>query len=260
MRIKDRLKNKEEYDVLLKNEDVLVSSCDINLSSVFADSLEVRNILVEAINSSKNIFYLVKPLVDKNIIASYFESLLVQKDYKVVIKRTESVSFDDSGVNIVPNSRIEDIPSFLQRSILGLKSGVYGFTLCDFSEVLKKIKLLISLNHKNLQKEDVDFLFESTNSMFVYFDKNSDGLLYVSKIEEISKTSFESVSVFDLNIDESTLSDSKEFLFEKSKKEFELKQEEKVSNVDVTIDVEHKKINKYKLLKEKLKNKRSQVL
>ena len=80
---------------------------------------------------------------------------------------------------------IYEIVKILEYIIYGYKSFIFAMDMNSFEDVLEKIKTVIAVNFKNLTEKNIDTLISNSNTIFVYFSKNEDGLFTITNIGEI---------------------------------------------------------------------------
>ncbi len=191
---------------------------------------------------------------------------------------------------------VYEIVKIFERVMYGYKSFIFTMNMNSFDNILEKLKTVIAVNFNNLTSDNIDLLISNSNSVMVYFSKNEDGLFTITNIAEITNenNNMEIVSLYSAepnDIQKIDKSISVEFEPE-IKKEITINEEENepvqeihqdgkvtyevnnelktgyMDNDDISVNepqtslveeeksIPVKKINKYKLLKEKVKNKR----
>lgn len=280
MNLKDRLENIKTTNIVTIKDDYLADDF-FDVEKIFADSKEIRKIIVETINAGKNIAFVSQPSIDKSLIAKYFRFLMAHRQEDVYFSGnvTDEFLFSDSKINIIASPTMKDIVKILEHIMYGYNSFVFGVNFVGFDNTINKLKTSILINNPNITENAVETLFSSSNLVFVYFDKNADGLFYVSKIDKVVSESFvsDSVTILDLHVEKAQTKKKKttkktvkdEVLKTEEAPVVELSEdklnEESVSeNIELvkneenkeSLDERAKKINKYKKLKEKFKNKK----
>lgn len=284
MNLKDRLENIRTSNILSIKDDYQQDNF-FDVEEIFADSKEIRTVISETINAGKNMVFISEPSIDKMLIAKYFKFLMAYKSEDVVISNnlTDEILSSESRVNILPLPSMQDVVKILEYIMYGYKSFVFGMNFVGSENTINKLTTSIAINNKNMSQESIETLLSSSNLVFVYFDKNIDGLFYISKIDKLvsENLSNEIVTIIDLHVEKAN--QKKRKISKKSSVEKEIVEEPKKSNVEEpltndNVDVQTvndsktveetenieenseervKKINKYKKLKEKFKNKKA---
>ena len=278
MNIKDRLKSTKnsEENIVLKKENPKKTS----IADIFADGKYVQTLVRNYIKDYKNIIFLNNSSFDSSFICEYFKSFTIKGEK---VKITNSVSLKEVQINIIPEPTVKDIVKIFENIILSDKSYIFGLKIKTYDNILSKLRALISVNYPNMSQDSIDVLINSSECVIVYFSKNDDGLYIISKIEEMHNIEgeivlekiFDTDSAFVLSSDESVsqednsaenietvqnsetpLSQEENIIGEKVEIENELKEEKQVITVDNKRTI---KVNKYKLLRDKIKRKKEQV-
>lgn len=278
MNIKDRLKSTKnsEENIVLNKENLKKT----NIADIFADGKYVQTLVRNYIKDYKNIIFLNNSSFDSSFICEYFKSFTIKGEK---VKITNSVSLKEAQINIIPEPNVKDIVKIFENTILSDKSYIFGLKIKSYDNILSKLRALISVNYPNMSQNSIDVLINSSECVIVYFSKNDDGLYIISKIEEmhniegeiILEKIFDTDSAFVLSSDESVsqednsaenietvqnsetpLSQEENIIGEKVEIENELKEEKQVITVDNKRTI---KVNKYKLLRDKIKRKKEQV-
>ena len=221
MNLKDRLENIRTTNVLeIKGNEENIIGFDVE--QVFLDSDDVKRILIQAIDEGKNILFSSNPSMDVSLLIKYFTQLLASKEADIVFPKNlfDEVLGYENRINIIPSPSINELVAVLEKIMYGYKSFLFGLKFSNSNYLLEKIKTAISLNFKNLSVENIEILLGSSDLIFVNFDKNSDGLYYVSKIEKVIFENYKT--------DTLTLFDSNPKLKKEEHQEVEKKQEESV--------------------------------
>lgn len=297
MNLKDRLENIRTTNVLsIKGNEEVSSSFDVE--QVFLDSNEVKSVLIQAIDESKNILFVSHPTMESSLVIKYFKQLFNSKEADVVLPKNlfDEVLVYENRINLIPSPSISEIIHILEKIMYGYKSFVFGITLGNSDYTLEKIKTAISLNNQNLSEENVDILLGTSDLILVNFDKNTDGLYYVSKIDKVIFENYKlgTLALFDSkpnvvtkkieehpveevvvqnDVVEEQIVEKQEEVVSSSQSiidevEIEKEEENLEENLEETVDVSltvnedikeetTKKRNKYTALKEKVKRKKA---
>lgn len=283
MNLKDRLENIKTTNIISIKDDYFGDNF-YDVQEIFADSKEIRTIISETINAGKNIVFIAEPYIDKILIAKYFKFLMAYKSEDVIISNnlTEEMLSSDLRVNIIPTPNMKDVVKILEYIMYGYKSFSFGMNFVGSNNTINKLKTAIEINNKNMQEESIETLLASSNLVFVYFDKNIDGLFYISKIEKLvaDSSSVDVVTILDLHVEKVNQKKARKLKNKKlDKKDTEIQQEEDITveqepnstetqveisdtkeeKVEESLEERTKKINKCKKLKEKFKNKKAKL-
>ncbi len=240
MNIKDRLKTSKRTTSPEKKENTGIKYK--NAEKYFTDGKYVKNLLKAYIKNAKNIIFIINNSFDAELISLYFKSFIKDSDKNPQESKIEIVS---------EPSIIETVKIF--ENIISLdKSYIFGLKINKPDNILDKLTALIAVNFPNLQKMNIDTLISSSESVFVYFDKDKEGMYFISKIEEMVNTEngieFEKIFDFDssylLSADDNTEINEKE------------QDDNKQAPVIIVNNTKPKKVNKYKLLREKFKRRK----
>jgi len=202
MNLKDRLEYiKQTNTISIKDNDSQGSYPGI--TDVFADSVDVRNLILNLIHENKNIIFAGDKSIDKLMAAVYFQSLIGENNSEIINSIDENISNRNFQKNIVPNPDIYNIVRIFEYIIYGYKSFIFGLDLNNSDNFLDKLKTLIALNFKNLTDSNINTLIGSSDSVFVFISKNDDGLYFISEINKINylqgELSFENIFSYILN-------------------------------------------------------------
>lgn len=267
---------------------------NFNTNDIFLDTKIVKSYINDFIQNNKNIILVCNKSFDKLIISNYIKSLLPPKKGINVIEELNSHIKDLNGkVNIFPTPDIAVIVKILEQIIYGCQSFIFSINLGNYDNVINKLKAIIALNYKNLDSNDIITLLGASNAVIVYILKNEDGLFYLSKIDEIKQNGMEielrsilnentnKNNDMESNSENSVMNSLEETLIiEKNKikpseKENSIsieqnnisdetkqvvKKEQEIINEEISEEnqtkIEEKKLNKYELLREKVRQKK----
>lgn len=303
MNLKERLVNtKKNNNLLNKNGLLFDGNCDVN--NFFIDKNEVKNILSKQLAAYKNIIYVCDKSIENSLIANYFYSLSNVFGSTIVDSIENDIENFHNRISIIPNPNINEIVKIFEYILYGYKSFVFGLNFSSNIDILNKLKTVIAINYPNLNEINIETLLGFSNSLFVYFEINDDGLYYISEINELNYENeklnlkpifFKDSSTTADNIEEDIVEDvipqevdidsedenstteisieqpveaqliedktETEIAVVESKVEDDFHNNENVeSNIiieNIETDNLEKKVNKYKLLKEKIKSKRN---
>lgn len=307
MNLKDRLDSISSIDKVCIKEN---TNKEPDILDIFEDNKNVRKIISLAINNGKNIILLSNTSCDKTLLIKYISSFVPEDRQKSEITSTSEInSKQNCDIFLFEKPSIYEFVKILEYIIYGYKSFIFAMDMNSFENVLEKIKTVIAVNFKNLTEKNIDTLISNSNTIFVYFSKNEDGLFTITNIGEIinenntvnivpvyikesepeQKLDNKISTVIKLKLEEETAAYEKKdaiitepILLPVEETTEELNHNEDEISIDlmpnedvqtIIIDsnpnkaennidkpedtIEPQKINKYKLLKEKVKNRRS---
>ena len=288
MNLKDRLENIKSVNVFsLKNAEE--TSLNFDVEQVFLDSDDVKSILIQAVNEGKNILFLSTPTMEPSLVSKYFKKLFYAEQKDIVLYKNifDEPQYSENKINFILNPNMSEVVHILEKIMYGCGSCVFGITLKTLDYVLDKIKTAIALNYSNLTEENIEILLGTTDLLLVNFDKNSDGLYFVSKIDKVTFENYKTgmLTLFDSHpvvakskskkTSKSVQSEKSEVtLEENNEKEVRAESETQISKTEqvqeqiseivpeIKLDEENKrtkkysKKNKYTMLKEKLRRKK----
>lgn len=207
----------------------------------------------------------------------------------------ESLKYSNSQTVIITNPEGKDFIKALEYMLSGLKSFVLAFNFRTYKDILESLIVLIAINGKNLTNVNITHLLKQSEAVLVYIDRNEDGLFSITDISEITGVDKElnliqrynsrkiKISENNLNFESAEIHENvfkKDFGRQETQKDiFQATQDisQTETKVEETLPIREelfgeiiksadenslsvnetvsKKINKYKLLKEKIHNK-----
>ncbi|MBQ8886563.1 MAG: hypothetical protein IJY61_02565 [Candidatus Gastranaerophilales bacterium] len=187
MNLKDRLENIKSANVLsIKESEEYSLSFDVE--QVFLDSDDVKRILIQSINEGKNIVFVSNPTIESSLIAKYFQKLFYSEEKAFVFNKDlldENLCSEDK-INFISSQNMSVFVRILEKIMYGCGTCILGITLKNSDYALDKIKASIALNCSNLSNENIEILLGTSDLVLVNFNKNSDGLYFVSKIDKVT--------------------------------------------------------------------------
>lgn len=285
MRFKDRLNlfnNSEDKELVSDNK--IEFKQDIDISDIFIQNDKVSNIITSVLAENKNIIIASSIDCDNSINTQYIRTFIKNTEkVEVLYDINKDINFINANRIIVPDVNILEFVKILEFILYGYKSFVFTINIKSYDNILENIKTLISLYYKNLSESAIENLLGSSDSIIVYIDKNDDGLFFVSHIGSIEYKN-KSLNIIDLY----SISNSSEDIKSQCINLKDTKAIAKIDNIDyeanennnyvdketltktelnefVKNDIEldneksdnnNVKVNKYKLLKEKIKLKK----
>lgn len=249
MNIKERLhtlKEKSGGSIKLKNDNFV--------NEIFSFDEMSDNVISETVNSHENIFFISSIDCDNSIIAAFLKNHInVQSSVCVVYSIYQKTDLSKYSNIIIQESDIKGLVKVLELILSGCGGFITGINIKSYDNVLEDIQTLISINYPNLSLKQIKSLLGYACPVLIYFDKDEDGLFFVKSIDKVISSANE------LTLENKFfLKPAGKLSEDKDKTDFV-----KISDDNISIDAENfeqskslKKTNKYKLLKEKVKNKR----
>lgn len=183
MNLKDRLDSISSIDKVCIKEN---TNKEPDILDIFEDNKNVRKIISLAINNGKNIILLSNTSCDKTLLIKYISSFVPEDRQKSEITSTSEInSKQNCDIFLFEKPSIYEFVKILEYIIYGYKSFIFAMDMNSFENVLEKIKTVIAVNFKNLTEKNIDTLISNSNTIFVYFSKNEDGLFTITNIGEI---------------------------------------------------------------------------
>lgn len=249
------MKIKERLD-LLKTGEQNINENILDMS-LFCRDEKAENIIVSVINSRKNIIAVSGVHIDRNLLIDYIKTFIDDNNKISEINDLRSISKTSStSKKIVYNSDIRKAIKIFECILNGYGDFIFSIPVKKYENIIDSVKTLISLNASNITSEGINNLLGLSDSVIIFFDKNTDGMISVNNIGEILYNN----SILQLK----NLYNSQNQLSEPMNKSETIETPKNTAlgnfiekNSDTfksEIKIE-KKINKYKLLREKLKNK-----
>lgn len=249
MNIKERLniyKKVSDDGIKLKNDNFI--------NEIFSSDELSDNIISEVINSHSNLFFVSSVNCDNSIISAYLRNHISDQSSVCVVNNIDNdMNFLKYSNIFVQGADIKGFVKVLEHILSGYNGFIIGVNLKSYNNVIEDIQTLIAINYPNLSSEQIKNLLRAANPVFIYFDKDEDGLFFVKSIDNL---------IFSANVpvlkNIFSFCDSEELPKEEDKVESVKKpsSDTSVKDVDSFNTETVKKINKYKLLKEKRKNKK----
>lgn len=250
MNIKDRINSKKKINpyVKLKNDDYI--------SEIFIHSEQSENIIKSSFNNNRNFLITFASDCDESIIRTYIKNVTNSNKLRLNLIGIEGLLRQYE--QIITGSLTENI------SLLHLGS---------FDNILEKIRILISLNYPNLSNNQICEVIKTVNPVLIYFSKDEDGLFFVQNIVEfefkdtdfIIKNLYPETKTSEIATEKTNdlVQDSVEIqpspIIDNEIKDEEILASDVVSQGEIELqnsNISEKKVNKYKLLREKIKNKK----
>ena len=160
-------------------------SAESSFSSIFDDAADTALLLEQLAKERRNIIFVCQKSFEKIITADKIKAGLKNENACIITGADYNLENLNGRINILPNPDIHTIVKAFEQIIYGCGSFILGLNLGSFDNIINKLKVLISLNYKNLSSEDIITLIGAANPVIAYISKSEKGLLYISEISEI---------------------------------------------------------------------------
>lgn len=97
----------------------------------------------------------------------------------------ESLKYSNSQTVIITNPDGKDFIKALEYMLFGQKSFVLAFNFKTYEDILESLIVWIAINGKNLTNVNIVHLLKKSEAVLVYIDRNEDGLFSITDISEI---------------------------------------------------------------------------
>ena len=189
---------------------------------------------------------------------------------------TEDIKYSSAQKIIIPSPNMSEIIKILEHIITDSKNYIFSFPIKSFDNILDSLKVLISMQLPNLTNQELNHILVLTAPNLIYTEKNENGHYKIKSIYRISAEGQKPILTelsnklknSEIIIDEEQVIPKSEELKEEileintqSAEEIYKEESDKLSEENEPVVEEEttkKKINKYKLLKEKIRNKKLQ--
>lgn len=267
----DRIKNVSSLsDIEIKR--------DFDEADIFVKNSTAEQIIKNAVNKEKNIIILCPSYVDKTIAANYIRNFLdVSIPVEILRNISDNLPFVSAEKVIVPEPSVAEIIKIFELILCDYKTFIFAMNLKTFENALESLRTLIALNSPNLSSNNVEHLIGITSAVLIYVDRTDDGLFNVIDIGKIvykNNTAFLDILYSSNNIakdefdktpavvekqirekpiiEKPAVHEVSQTVNEKLEKSKELPSEK----VEKAVEKDLHKVNKYKLLKEKIRSKK----
>lgn len=250
MNLKERLVILKETDT--SKESILYNEID-NVLNMFDDMQFVKDIVKTLIKAKKNIIFICNKSCDKFLISKYFE-YLADENVNILIGSLPHSYASQDMITILPDSEIIDVVKIFECIISGSNPFICGLNFETCENILEKTKALINLNFKNLTETSINTLIGYSDLYFICFEQQSNAKLSIINIKKINYNNSvlseeEIFSLKNISYSENSQKDIIETDYIEDKNSVNKdEKDESLSSV---------KVNKYKLLKEKVRSKHS---
>ena len=273
MNLKDRLVIAKQNNNAVENtEEVL------DISDIFVNANETSEILRSIFSDNKNVIFMSDRGIDNENFIKFLQALIKEKQVHILEKCEENL-LSTSKINVIKNQSLKDCVKLYEASIAGYSSIVAILKLNNNNNIIDKIKSVIALNYPNLTEKNINLLIKEAQYTYVWAEKYN-GKLIISCIFEANdgndvlvKYSYFNNSILNTVteknekketklIDEELLNYSpKEIVVQETEQEENIQPDEELPQQITETSTENektpKKVNKYKLLREKVLAKRN---
>ncbi len=260
------------------SEQVFEIKKDVDVTDIFVKNVAVQQIIRNSVNRDKNIILLSPSDCDKTIIANYIRSFIDDTvSVDILANISDNLPFATAQKLIVPEPTMKEVIKIFELILCDYRTFVFCMNLKTFDNVLESFRTLLSLYSPNLNANSIEHLIGVSSAVLVYVNRNEDGLYEITDIGKIiykNNVTFLDLlySSADVVKDEIIVSspiletEETPIIVEQAKiineKQFEQDIEDSIEQVELVPQEENlvrvsSKTNKYKLLKEKVKNKKS---
>lgn len=260
------------------SEQVFEIKKDVDVTDIFVKNVAVQQIIRNSVNRDKNIILLSPSDCDKTIIANYIRSFIDDTvSVDILANISDNLPFATAQKLIVPEPTMKEITKIFELILCDYRTFVFCMNLKTFDNVLESFRTLLSLYSPNLNSNSIEHLIGVSSAVLVYVNRNEDGLYEITDIGKIiykNNVTFLDLlySSADVVKDEVIVSTP---ILETAKTPIIVEQAEIINDVQEEQGTENiiekcelvssedncvqvsTKTNKYKLLKEKVKNKKS---
>lgn len=272
MNLKERIELVNQNKITSSFNDFEIKE-DIEVSSFFVKNAPVEQILKSAITKDRNIVILSPSTVDRTLVSNYIRGFISKSVSIEILKNiSDNLPYATADKLIIPEPSVAEIIKIFELIMCDFKTFIVSMHLKSFDNILESFRTIFALNNKNLTADNIEHLLGMAAPVIVYVDRNEDGLFYVADIAKVvyksnsafldilystAKEEFHTVELLEEQaentVDESVIEKTveQEMFIEQ---EVSIVNEQKIEQEPVSILPE--KINKYKLLKEKIRNKK----
>ena len=258
MNFKERLNINNK---LIENDNKIEFKQEVDISDIFMPDNIVSEVIKKAVSENKNIIVASSIDCDNTICTQYIKTFIKDTDkIEVLYDINSGIQFIKANRIIVPDIDILGFVKILEFILYGYNSFIFTINVKSYENILESIKTLISLYYSNLSESAAENLIGASNSIIVYINKNDDGLFYISNIGliEYKNNKIKLIELFPMS---ENFQEENEEKTVRAKTIAELSDETdiKQKSNEKSENIKRVKINKYKLLKEKIKSKRQSI-
>ncbi len=166
-------------ECLNMNQNILL------VSSAKVDKINILNFLANKISDKENIITL-ETIPRLKIKSDMLLSLIKQKsNFQKIIKKAINLPHDKI---IISESTVNELVSVCSLINAGNNGFITSFSSKSYNEMLTSIKNLIMLEYPNLTEQNTNSLLLSSIDLIIFVDKTKDGTVRITNVSELVKT------------------------------------------------------------------------
>ena len=254
---------------------------DIDVYEIFVKNNTVQQLIENSVSRGKNIVVLSPSYCDKTILANYIRGFYDENaSIDIMSNLSENLPYATSQRIILADASVVEMVKMFELILCDYKAFSFCMSLKTFDNVLESFRALIALSNNNLTASNIEHMLGLSGAVLVYVDRNEDGLYEVTNVGKIVYKN--NKAFLDVLYSQDKKQEDKEVVIEVQEQvetEVVSVKEDIEGNMDVAPETEQTlkeeidqnytleesdeevveeqpKKNKYKLLKEKIKNKR----
>ncbi len=267
MNLKDRLIISKQYKENYSDNKV-INGNTITVENHYADLIK------KFITENRNIMFLIHRNFDKEKIVNYIKSTVLGRQVLVAENFESNIPGAENNIVIIKNSSAVDIVKIFEQNLRGIKPFVFMFDLENYENTAKKLAAVISVNFPNMTNESINLLIKASNPVCVAIEEDKisnisenifENTVREHKIEqkeiaEISEpviveeeeAAQEQVQETEMQI----IEEEEEITEENNSSETDIVEAEAVEEIPQEGEQIPEKVNKYKLLRDKIRSKK----
>jgi len=262
MKFKERIEIKSNLSAGVNSNKISLKE-DSDSIDLFVKNDETFKIVSDLFKRNSNIILLSQSNIDRIVLLNYFR-LFIKSDTPVelVNNLSEEIYYSTAKKIIVPEPTVDDFIKILELILCDFRTFIFSMNVKSFKNIVDTFRVLISLNRPNLISQNIEHLICMSSCALIMFEVNEEGLLYISNISELSYQSNKTVlkEIYVENLIKNSTENVEEQIDTKQE-EIPVDNQEEIKNIveifdDVVPPADNQKVNKYKLLKEKVKRKK----
>ena len=215
--------------------------------------------------SDSNLILVCSKDVDKFIACNYIREFVKNQSVEIINNLEDDLKYSMAQRVIVPEPSLSDVIKIFKYIIEGSRTFVFGINLKTDIKVLESIKILILTECPNLSEKNVEHIIAVSSSLILNVVRNEDGLFEITRADKVfyenNELVFEELNIIKRR-DE--ISDNTNINITNNDEidNIQLSEEIETYNIlDEDKDIEpagviKKPLNKYKILREKIRKKK----
>ena len=247
-------------------------------SDIFVKNEKIEKIIKDSLNGDNNIILACAKDVDRYIACNYIREFIKNESVEIITQAGDDLKYSSAHKIIIPEPSISEIINIFKYIIEGYKTFVFGVSLKSFVNVFESLKISLLLECPNLSGENAEHMLALASCVILNVVRNDDGLFEISNAEKIYYENNEIIneklisaekSVIneevtdktvqaEVEIDDIPMTDDVE-VYNILDEEQENNNEQEFEEVQENIEEDIKPVNKYKLLREKIRKKKETV-